>query len=115
MNHIKHCPHIQVGNLTTLFFDKGHPQKYCMGWTDITGRTLDVCRECPEYYNGIQAKEDKEKAQHPFYATYDEEQVKCDTCANWRNGQCFRYRTRDPKRLCMCADENFTAYVRKKS
>lgn len=115
MIHMKHCPHIQEGNRTTLFFKDGEPQKYCEGWMDYRGVILDVCARCPEYCHGKIAKDDRKAAPEPYLAKHNGEIVKCEECANWINGQCFRYRTRDPKRKCMCADENFTSYNRRKA
>lgn len=115
MIHIRQCPHIQEGNRTTLFFKNGEPQKYCEGWMDHKGNMLPVCLECPEYCHGSQAKEDRKEAAYPYHAVANGEVLNCESCVNWVNNQCFRYRTRDPKRKCMCADENFTAYRRKKS
>lgn len=115
MVHMKHCPHVQMGNLTTLFFKHGEPQKYCEGWMDVNQKVLDVCLKCPEYCHGKIAQDDKKNATDPYLAVVDGEMLQCNKCVNWINGQCFRYRTKDPKRKCMCADENFTAYRRKKS
>lgn len=114
MVHMKHCPHIQMGNQTTLFFKDGLPQKYCEGWIDAKGNILDVCSRCPEFYKGKIAKDDRLKTTEPYRAVVDGEELHCEECTNWINGQCLRYRTRDPKRKCMCADENFTPYNRRK-